>query len=212
MDQYKATLPHAKHLQSQIDSLQLKINLPVAGDEATGTFGTHDKDTLDQLSFEVLNTHGGLATLCQAVQEMKEKEASGGEIECHGVSFGSMLEAVNWFDHHGLKTGMFADAKALLHCIQPSVVSQEWATKNMESQKKIDIDSNLEATIITSFDGVIPPVLAGSKTELEGGAFDCLLAYQKSFEKWNPPGHGKGLKRCLSAGIRAAQKRIQVVH
>ena len=60
--------------------------------------------------------------------------------------------------------------------------------------EKIEIDTSLEVAIITSFDGIILPVLAGGKMELEGGPYACLMAYQKTFEKWDPCRQGKGLK------------------
>ena len=155
------------------------------------SLGMEEKDTLDSLKFEVLHDRGGLATLRMTVQGMKEKEASGRELTCHGVSFNLMHEEVLWFEHENLKIGMFADTKALCHCIQASVISQETTTRTLESQK---IDTSLEVAIITSFDGIILPVLAGGKTELEGGPYDCLMAYQKMFEKWDPHRQGKGLK------------------
>ena len=163
--------------------------------------GMEEKDTLDSLKFDVLHDRGGLAMLRMTVQGMKEKEASGRELTCHGVSFNSMHEEVLWFEHENLKIGMFTDTKALCHCIQASVISQETATCTLESQKKIEIDTSLEVAIITSFDGIIPLVLAGGKTELEGGPYDCLMVYQKTFEKWDPCGQGKGLKGRLSAGV-----------
>ena len=74
--------------------------------------GMEEKDTLDSLKFEVLHDRGVLVMLWTTVQGMKEKEASGGELTCHGVSFNSMHEEVLWFEHENLKIGMFADAKA----------------------------------------------------------------------------------------------------
>lgn len=198
-------------LQRQFDSLQDKLRSLEQSQATVPEFKVDDKDLLDTLRFEVLHDCGGLPTLRTMVQAMKEKEASGGELSCHGVAFNSMHEEVLWFEHENLKVGMFANAKALCHCIQASVISQETATRALESQKKIDINTSLEAAIVTSFDGIIPPVLAGGKTEPKGGPYDCLISYQKTFEKWDPRGQGKGLKGRLSAGIRLAIRRIEVI-
>lgn len=119
-------------------------------------------------------------------QGMKEKEASGRELPCQ-------------LERESLKVGMLAGAKALCHCAQASVISQGAAARALEPQKKIDIDTSLEAAVIASLDSIIPPVLAGGKAEPEGGPCDCLISCQKTFEKWGPRGQGKGLKGQLSA-------------
>jgi hypothetical protein len=92
------------------------------------TLDTSDKDLLDTLNFEVLHDRGGLDTPRATVQRIREKEASGGELSCHGVSFNSMYEEVLWCEHENLKVAMFAVAKALCPCIQASVILQETAT------------------------------------------------------------------------------------
>jgi len=135
-----------------------------------------------------------LASLQVSVEGIKNKIAGGGELECHGVSFGSMQEAVLWCNEKNLMPGLMADSKALLHCIQPTVMMQAQATQGMESQKKVDIKTDLEAAVLRSFQGAVPSVLVGGKTDLEGGPFEVLYNYQKAFDKWDPPGQGKGLK------------------
>jgi len=44
-----------------------------------------DLDAFEQLKFEVLHEAGGLPQLHRTVQAMKDKEASGGELSCHGI-------------------------------------------------------------------------------------------------------------------------------
>jgi hypothetical protein len=203
-------LPKMDNLLNQIEILKQKVDASATGLDGSHVFSNEDKSMLDDLAFEIWDWH---ATLSSAIsKEMKDKKATGGKILCHGVSFGSMHEATVWFDNNSLKISMFADAKALASCIQPVVVSQEMVTKSMEAKHKVDIHSNLEVLVIMSLAGVIPPVLAGGKTELEGSAYECLIGYQKTYNKWNLMGQGKGLKGHLSAGICAAQKHIEVLH
>jgi hypothetical protein len=123
---------------------------------------------------------------------MKEKEASGGNLVAHGVAFFLSMEAITWYNHHRLKISMFADAKALLHCMQLAVrgLARIFHSKS-RIPEKVEMDSDLKAAIVASFDGTLPLVLAGNKTKLEGGTYDCLYAYQKNYAKWNPLGKAR---------------------
>jgi len=120
-------------------------------------------------------------------------------------------EAVLWCNEKNLSPGLMADSKALLHCIQPTMMTQIQATKGMESQKKVDIETDLEAAVLTSFQGAVPSVLVGGKTDLEGGPFKVLYNYQKSFDKWDPPCQGKGLKARIANGVQAAVQHLETL-
>jgi hypothetical protein len=170
-----------------------------------------DHDKLDNLALEVLDPRGSIALMKNSIKRIKEREASGGKMTCHGVSFNSLMDFLLWFEQNDLSIACFVDSKTLSSCVNPTVVSQETATKNLESQSKIDITTNVQAAIVTSFQGTIPPVLAGGKTDAEGGAYDVLIGYQENFEKWDPRGQGKGLKGRVSAGTQAARKCIEIL-
>jgi len=172
-------------------------------EEPSSIFNEEERDQLNSAYFEAVDPHGGLASLWLSVKGIKNKIAGGGENGCHGVSFGSMQEAVLWCNEKNLLPGLMVDSKVLLHCIQPTVMTQIQATKGIESQKKVDIETNLEAAVLTSFQGTVPSVLVGGKTDLEGGPFEVLHNYQKSFDKWDPPGQGKGLKARIANGVQA---------
>jgi hypothetical protein len=166
------------------------------------------QELLQRLEFEVFDAHGGCARLWSTVQGLQNRLLGGSELTCHGVSFGSMHEAVLWFSENNLKPSLIADAKALVQCIQPTVTTQDQATKTMEAQRKVEIDTDLEAAVVTSFKGVVPPALVGGKTDAEGGAYEVLSTYQKTFKNWDPPGTGKGLK---FKGVKAAIGRLETL-
>ncbi len=196
-------------LQIELRSLQSKIEFL----ESTQSIGltSEQQDLLERLDFEVFNTHGGMSLLRALVQSLKNKLMGGGELSCHGISFGSMHEGVLWLNTNNLKPSLIADARALVQCIQPTVTTQDQATKTMEAQRKVDIDTDLEAAVKTSFKGVIPPALVGGKSDTEGGAYEVLSAYQKNFAIWDPPGAGKGLKSRLLKGVKAAIGRMETL-
>jgi hypothetical protein len=51
-----------------------------------------------------------------------------GELNCHGITFGSMMEAVTWCDDKGLSPKFLCQKKALVQCIQPTATMQYQAT------------------------------------------------------------------------------------
>ena len=225
-DQLRQSATRNKNLQKQVDQLvRDRRALPdvtnqyrnlvsriefLEGTQSVGVTDTQ-QDLLQRLEFEVFDTHGSSSRLRATVQGLKNKLLGGGELTCHGISFGSMHEAVLWCKENNLKPSHIADAKALVQCIQPTVTTQDQATKTMEAQRKVEIDTDLEAAIITSFKGVVPPALVGGKIDTEGGAYEVLSAYQKNFPTWDPPGTGKGLKSRLIKGVKAAIGRMETL-
>jgi len=55
-----------------------------------------------------------------------------------------------------------------MNVIGSPVVFQEDATKTRADQKKIGVSTGLEAAAITSFDTVVPGILAGNKKAIDG--------------------------------------------
>jgi hypothetical protein len=195
VNQYRALLSRAEFLEGaqSVDMTEAQQEQP------------------QRLEFEVLDTHGGYTRLWSTVEGLKNRLLGGGELTCHGVSFGSMREAVLWFSENNLKPSLIADAKALVQCIQPTVTTQDQATKTLEAPRKVEIDTDLEAAVVTSFKGIMPPAFLGGKFDTEGGAYEVLSAYQMTFKTWDPPGTGKCLKSWIVEGVKAAIGHLEML-
>lgn len=59
------------------------------------------------------------------------------------------------------------------------MVHQDDASKQREAQGKVLMESGLEASVMTSFDTILPSILVGGKkvTDHGGGTFDWLQGY-----------------------------------
>jgi hypothetical protein len=73
------------------------------------------------------------------------------------------------------------DAVSILHAIGATVVHTSEATRTREAAKKIDLASDLEASIRASFSTTLPSTLVGNKKETMGGAFECLIGHLKDY-------------------------------
>jgi hypothetical protein len=101
--------------------------------------------------------------------------------------------------------GVFCDAVALMHSVQAPVVHQGKATKQHKQQVDVEMGLSLEAAVITSFEMVLPSALVGNKKDVSGGVFDCLVAYLKSYDVWDPRGHQRGISTRITEGTAMAQ-------
>jgi hypothetical protein len=142
----------------------------------------------------------------------RDKLESGGGIECHGVKFGSKKELLAWYENQNIsQPAIFLDALAILCAIRAPVKHKDEATKEWESQKKVDFSSDLEASMVTSFETVLPSILVGGKHMTEGGgAFDWLKSYLKSFDVWKPATRmTTGVSHQVLAGIDKVSRRAE---
>jgi uncharacterized protein YneF (UPF0154 family) len=103
------------------------------------------------------------------------------------------------------------DALAILSAIRAPVKHKDKTTKEWESQKKIEFASDLDASMATSFQTVLPSVLVGGKRAAEGGGvYDWLKSYLKSFDVWKPSsGMTTGVSHQILAGIDKVSKRAE---
>jgi hypothetical protein len=155
---------------------------------------------------------GDLQVLRNHLNTFRERMESGGGIECHGVKFGSKHELLVWFDDKNIaQPAIFLDALAILSAIRAPVKHKDETTKEWESQKKIEFASDLDASMATSFETVLPSVLVGGKRATEGGGtFDWLKSYLKSFDVWKPSsGMTTGVSHQILTGIDKVAKRAE---
>jgi hypothetical protein len=167
------------------------------------------KAFLASVEHALFNPQGELSALRSQIKSLQTRFDSDGAIECHGVHFASKNEMAAWFKKRGLTIGIFCDAVGLMHTIQAPVVHQAEATKTMESQQKVSMNTDLEAAIITSFSTILPSILVGNKKEGTGGTFDWLKSYLKDYSVWDPAGRKSGVSSRIRDGVKVATKRAE---
>ena len=172
--------------------------------------GEEQAAQLDRLSFDFYNQQGAFMSLKSQFSDFRDKLESGGGIECNGVNFSSKREFLNWFEEKGPPVSLFLDSIAYLHSIRAAVVHQDDASKQREAQVKINMDSGLEASVMTSFDTILPSILVGGKkiTEQGGGTFDWLQGYLKTYAVWKPRGRTTGVSHQILEGVGKVTKRV----
>jgi uncharacterized protein YneF (UPF0154 family) len=103
------------------------------------------------------------------------------------------------------------DAVSILHAIGATVFHTSEATRTREAAKKIDLTSDLEASIRASFSTNLPSILVGNKKETMGGAFECLIGYLKDYTVWHPRGTNasSGLRTRIRDGVKTVMGQLQ---
>ena len=169
-------------------------------------------DKIEELDHAVFNSTGVVERYRDSFLEFKERLESGGGIECHGVEFKSYRDFMEWFDASGPSIDIFLDGLAYMHAIRAPVVHTDEATKQMELQMKAQIATGLAATVITSFDTILPSILVGNggrRNEATlGGTYDWLSNYIKSYETWKPVGSNNGVSHQITSGVASVTKRV----
>jgi hypothetical protein len=203
--QYRASQVLAQRLrQAELDIGRLRT----AG-VAAPTAGGGD---LERCKEALFGRTGELQALREQFVTFRDRMESGGGIECHGVKFGSKNELLAWFDNQNiLHPAIFLDALAILSAIRAPVKHKDETTKEWESQRKIDFASDLDASMATSFETVLPSVLVGGKRATEGGGtYDWLKSYLKTFDVWKPTsGMTTGVSHQILSGIDKVAKRAE---
>ena len=161
-----------------------------------------------KLIFEVTDRQGALPVLRSVVQAMRDKESGGGGVDFHGHTWGSSHEFLLWFEHNNCDAACFMDAKALVTAIQPPVVTQMESLKARDAETKTQCTTGLEASLTASFDTLLPPVLVGGKSTIQGGTKESLMAYQKTLEIFDPHGKAQGVKSRVTQGTKKVMKRL----
>jgi uncharacterized protein YneF (UPF0154 family) len=148
--------------------------------------------TIRRMSDALFSSQGVVPMLGLQLRNLKDHIDSGGGIECNGVRFASMREALAWYDAKAISTpGLFVDAMALLHGVASPFCSMAVAGKQ------------LEEIVVQSFRTTIPQCFVGGKLEVEGAGIHTILRSAiKSFQVWKPRGElSTGLSTQIVDGI-----------
>jgi hypothetical protein len=166
--------------------------------------------SVDALAFDVLDPQGTVQRMKGQIAELNDKFDSGGGISCHGLTFGSQKEFINWYKRKNITNhAMFMDAVAVLHSITDAVVSDEQYNKTRESQTKNEFDNSLESTMVSSFNTMVPSGLVGGRMVKEGGAAAVQLKKcMATFEVWEPSGMERGLSHEIVAGVASVNQEV----
>lgn len=198
-------------LESQISNFRAKVNAMGPLDGTTHGLSDEDLDSWDRIKFEVLDGRGALTVLQGLVSSLREKAEGGGDIHCHGLTFSSELQTDLWLKHDGGgSVELYQDARAIANSITETVVTKEAATKGVEARAKAKVPNDLYAGLMSSFEGKLPPILAGSKADAESSTFDCLKAQTKTFDKWDPSGSERGLSTRFTKGVDSVISRLEI--
>jgi hypothetical protein len=203
--QYRTSQSLAQRLrQAELEIQRLRAagpNTPAAGG-----------DDLERCKEALFGRTGDIQALRDQFITFRDRMESGGGIECHGVKFGSKNELLTWFDNQNIsRPAIFLDALAVLGAIRAPVKHKDETTKEWESQRKIEFASDLDASMATSFETVLPSVLVGGKRVTEGGGtYDWLKSYLKTYEVWKPAsGMTTGVSHQILSGIDKVAKRAE---
>jgi hypothetical protein len=169
------------------------------------------KDQLEKLAFELYDPCRLFPKLEHDLSLISNKLESGGGIDCNGNYLYHANETAQWFVDHKATICIIVDAVSILHEIGATVVHTSEATHTREAAKKIDLASDLEASIRASLSTTLPSILVGNEKETMGGAFECLIGYLKDYTVWHPRGTkaSSGLKTRVRDGVKTVMGRLQ---
>jgi hypothetical protein len=139
-----ATNLHA--LTGRVETVELH-----AVENVDSNFTELHTDQLEKLAFELYNPCGLFSKLEHDLSLISNKLESGGGIDCNGNYFSRDKEAAQWFVDHSATICIMVDAFSILHAIGATVVHTSEATRTREAANKLDLASDLEASIRASF-------------------------------------------------------------
>jgi hypothetical protein len=167
-----ATNLHA--LTGRVETVELH-----AVENVDSNFTELHTDQLEKLAFELYNPCGLFSKLEHDLSLISNKLESSGGIDCNGKYFSRDKEAAPCFLDHNATICIMVDSVSILHAIGATVVYTSEVTHTSEAAKKIDLASDLEASVHASSSTNLPYILVGNKKESMGGAFECLIVYIK---------------------------------
>jgi Tfp pilus assembly protein PilN len=137
-------------LKEEASNLRERVHVVEAVAATQPGTPNEDSDLLARLEQAMFDPSGEVAALRHDLTGLVNKMESGGGIEFHGFSFACDRDCVQWYRANYGKVALFADAVALLHSINATVVHSAEALKSKEAAKKVDFETELEASIIAS--------------------------------------------------------------
>jgi archaellum component FlaC len=194
-------------LSGRVETVELR-----AVENVDSNFTELHKDQLEKLAFELYDPCGLFPKLEHDLSLISNKLESGGGIHCNGNYVSHDKEAAQWFVDHKATICIMEDAVSILHAIGATVFHTSEATHTREAAKKIDLASDLEASIRDSFSTTVPSILVGNKKETMSGAFECLIGYLKDYTVWHPRGTkaSSGIKTRIRDGVKTVMGRNSV--
>lgn len=201
-----------RRLKDQIETLEDRLYAMPSGDGLhEGGFNNQALlDKVEILDNAMFSATGVIGRFKDSFIEFKDQFESGGGVELKSVSFKSYHEFMAWFNKYKPSVDVFLDGLAYMHAIRAPVVHSDDATKQRELQMKTAFATALEATVVTSFDTILPSILVGGKKSdsSQGTAFDWLASYLKSYEVWKPTGTNHGVAHQITNGVNSVTKRV----
>jgi hypothetical protein len=155
---------------------------------------------------------GIVSMLTLQIRNFKDRIESGGGLECNGVRFASMRDALVWYETKNIDSpGLFVDALALLHGGTGAYVSMTESGKRRETQGKNRYVGDVEEFVIQSFDTTIPSSFVGGKQEIDGASAHAVLkGVLKDFQVWKPRGElFTGLSTQITEGVRKRSAQMK---
>jgi hypothetical protein len=155
------------------------------------SYTDEERSDILKLKFDLYDPRGALPRIVSELATISNKLESGGGVNVQGYAFSHDMDTAHWFkDHNGI-IAIFVDGVAKLHAMIVTGTHTAEANRAKEDAKKIDMDSELEASITASFITVLfitvlPSILVGNMKEVTGGAYECLIVYLKTYSVWSP--------------------------
>ena len=149
-----------------------------------------------------------ISALHTALKDMEEKLTHGG-VEFDEWNWASPGDFHQWYLNlaglvEALSIGWFMDAFVLLHRLDPGTVTLKEGLAQKHAVQKVNLDTDLEAHLATSFNTSYPDVFGSSRAQDEFGKTLTL------YEMWKDTGHGTGLSSIIKKGIVSEKKSIKV--
>jgi hypothetical protein len=126
-----------------------------------------DKEPSDmlKLKFDLYDPRGAFPRIASELATISNKLESEGGVDVQGYAFSHDMDAAQWFKDHNGVIAIFVDGVAMLHAMIEIVTHTAEANTAKEAAKKIDMGSELEASITASFSTVLPSILVGNLKE-----------------------------------------------
>ena len=126
-------------LQSSVATIESKVDALEPPDLSRQGLSEDDLGRWETIKFEVLDERGSLSSLQSLVKTIREREAAGGDVTCHGMTFASDHQLNTWFMDRNLRIDCFHDARSLVNSITETVVTKDKSTKAVEAREKAHI-------------------------------------------------------------------------
>ena len=122
-----------------------------------------------KLKFDIYDPREAFPIIVSEIATISNKIESGGgaNVKCYALYHD--MDAAQWFkDHNGI-VHIFVDSVDMLHAMIETVNHTAEDNRPKEASNKIDMGSELEATIVAYFSTVLPSILVGKTKKVTSG-------------------------------------------